>query len=276
VNVFPAFGSVYDYISPVLDVCFLTFILYKAYEVLVKTNGLQLLKVVIILGIAYVLATILKLKLILWILNALTPSLLVGFFVVFQPEVRKMILRLGQTEWRPSKKKKHMYVDSVLTSAEELSQRRRGMLVVFAGKTDIQGVIDSGTIINAHITSSLLSTIFEFDTKLHDGAVVIRGGKIISAGCFLPVSEQYDIEKTFGTRHRAALGLSEQTDAIILVVSEETGALSIACESRLYYDLSLDQVRRMLEDHLELSDENFTSEEAGSTDGGSEMQEEVS
>lgn len=275
-NVFPAFGSFYDYISPILDVCFLTFILYKAYEVLVKTNGLQLLKVVIILGIAYVLATILKLKLILWILSALTPSLLVGFFVVFQPEVRKMILRLGQTEWRPSKKKKHMYVDSVLTSAEELSQRRRGMLVVFAGKTDIQGVIDSGTIINAHITSSLLSTIFEFDTKLHDGAVVIRGGKIISAGCFLPVSEQYDIEKTFGTRHRAALGLSEQTDAIILVVSEETGALSIACESRLYYDLSLDQVRRMLEDHLELSDENFTSEEAGSTDSGSEMQEEVS
>lgn len=275
-NVFPAFGSFYDYISPILDVCFLTFILYKAYEVLVKTNGLQLLKVVIILGIAYVLATILKLKLILWILSALTPSLLVGFFVVFQPEVRKMILRLGQTEWRPSKKKKHMYVDSVLTSAEELSQRRRGMLVVFAGKTDIQGVIDSGTIINAHITSSLLSTIFEFDTKLHDGAVVIRGGKIISAGCFLPVSEQYDIEKTFGTRHRAALGLSEQTDAIILVVSEETGALSIACESRLYYDLSLDQVRRMLEDHLELSDENFTSEEAGSTDGGSEMPEEVS
>lgn len=275
-NVFPAFGSFYDYISPILDVCFLTFILYKAYEVLVKTNGLQLLKVVIILGIAYVLATILKLKLILWILSALTPSLLVGFFVVFQPEVRKMILRLGQTEWRPSKKKKHMYVDSVLTSAEELSQRRRGMLVVFAGKTDIQGVIDSGTIINAHITSSLLSTIFEFDTKLHDGAVVIRGGKIISAGCFLPVSEQYDIEKTFGTRHRAALGLSEQTDAIILVVSEETGALSIACESRLYYDLSLDQVRRMLEDHLELSDENFTSEEAGSTDSGSEMPEEVS
>lgn len=275
-NVFPAFGSFYDYISPILDVCFLTFILYKAYEVLVKTNGLQLLKVVIILGIAYVLATILKLKLILWMLNALTPSLLVGFFVVFQPEVRKMILRLGQTEWRPSKKKKHMYVDSVLTSAEELSQRRRGMLVVFAGKTDIQGVIDSGTIINAHITSSLLSTIFEFDTKLHDGAVVIRGGKIISAGCFLPVSEQYDIEKTFGTRHRAALGLSEQTDAIILVVSEETGALSIACESRLYYDLSLDQVRRMLEDHLELSDENFTSEEAGSTDSGSEMPEEVS
>ncbi|MBQ4331872.1 MAG: diadenylate cyclase CdaA [Spirochaetaceae bacterium] len=275
-NVFPAFGSFYDYISPILDVCFLTFILYKAYEVLVKTNGLQLLKVVIILGVAYVLATILKLKLILWILSALTPSLLVGFFVVFQPEVRKMILRLGQTEWRPSKKKKHMYVDSVLTSAEELSQRRRGMLVVFAGKTDIQGVIDSGTIINAHITSSLLSTIFEFDTKLHDGAVVIRGGKIISAGCFLPVSEQYDIEKTFGTRHRAALGLSEQTDAIILVVSEETGALSIACESRLYYDLSLDQVRRMLEDHLELSDENFTSEEAGGTDSGSEMPEEVS
>lgn len=256
-----ALANIYDYIRPVIDICLLTFILYKAYEVLVKTNGLQLLKVIIILGVAYAFATLLQLSLLLWILSELTPSLLVGFFVVFQPEVRKMILRLGQTEWRPSKKKKHMYVDSVLTSAEELSQRRRGMLVVFAGKTDIQGVIDSGTVINALVTSSLLSTIFEFDTKLHDGAVVIRGGRIISAGCFLPVSEQYDIEKTFGTRHRAALGLSEQTDAIILVVSEETGALSVACESRLYYDLSLEQVRKMLEDHLELSDENFTSME---------------
>lgn len=263
-NAMAILGNIYDYISPVLDVCLLTFILYKAYEVLVKTNGLQLLKVIIILGIAYVLASFLQLSLILWILNALTPSLLVGFFVIFQPELRKMILRLGQTEWRPSKKKKHMHVDSVLTAAEELSQRRRGMLVVFAGKTDIQSVIDSGTTINALVTSSLLSTIFEFDTKLHDGAAIIRGGRIIAAGCFLPVSEQYNIEKTFGTRHRAALGLSEQTDAIILIVSEETGALSIACESRLYYDLSVEEVRKMLEDRLELTDENFTPLEAAS------------
>ena len=106
--------------------------------------------------------------------------------------------------------------------------------------------------------------------------MVIRGGRIISAGCFLPVSEQYDIEKTFGTRHRAALGLSEQTDAIILVVSEETGALSVACESRLYYDLSLEQVRKMLEDHLELSDENFTSmEEEAKTATLEQRKEEV-
>lgn len=267
-NALAILGNIYTtYIRPVLDVCLLTFILYKAYEVLVKTNGLQLLKVIIILGIAYVLATFLQLSLILWILNALTPSLLIGFFVIFQPELRKMILRLGQTEWRPSKKKKHMHIDSVLTAAEELSQRRRGMLVVFAGKTDIQGVIDSGTLINALVTSSLLSTIFEFDTKLHDGAVIIRGGRIIAAGCFLPVSEQYNIEKTFGTRHRAALGLSEQTDAIILIVSEETGALSIACESRLYYDLSVEEIRKMLENRLELTDENFTPVEEAANDG---------
>ncbi len=250
-------SNVYEPVKIALDICLLTFILYKIYGVLVKTNGLQLLRVVLILGVAYAIATILQLDMLLWILSALGPSLLVSFFVVFQPEIRKIVLRLAQAEWRPSKKKKHMHVDSVLTAAEELSQRRRGMLVVFAGKTDVQGIIDSGTVLNALITSSLLSTIFEFDTKLHDGAVVIRGGKIIAAGCFLPVSEQYDIEKTFGTRHRAALGLSEQTDAIILVVSEETGALSIACESRLYYDLSLEQVRKMLEDRLDLTDENF-------------------
>ncbi len=261
-------SNVYSYVKIALDICLLTFILYKVYGVLVKTNGLQLLRVVLILGIAYAIAIILQLDMLQWILSALAPSLLVGFFVVFQTEIRKIVLRLGQAEWRPSKKKKHMHVDSVLTAAEELSQRRRGMLVVFAGKTDIQGIIDSGTVLNALITSSLLSTIFEFDTKLHDGAAVIRGGKIIAAGCFLPVSEQYDIEKTFGTRHRAALGLSEQTDAIILVVSEETGALSVACESRLYYDLSLEQVRKMLESRLDLTDENFAPVEDGGQKGG--------
>ncbi len=267
-NALSILGNVYSYVKIALDICLLTFILYKVYGVLVKTNGLQVLKVVVILSIAYVMATILKLDMLQWILSALAPSLLIGFFVVFQPELRKIVLRIGQAEWRPSKKKKHMHVDSVLTAAEELSQRRRGMLVVFAGKTDVQGIIDSGTLVNALITSSLLSTIFEFDTKLHDGAVVIRGGKIIAAGCFLPVSEQYDIEKTFGTRHRAALGLSEQTDAIILVVSEETGALSVACESRLYYDLSLEQVRKMLEDRLDLTDENFAPvEDAGQKAG---------
>ena len=103
-------------------------------------------------------------------------------------------------------------------------------------------------------------TIFEYDTPLHDGAVIIKGGKLIAAGCFLPLSEQMDIKKTFGTRHRAALGLSEQTDAIILVVSEETGAISLAYESRLYYDLTLDQIRKKLETYLDLTEENFIEE----------------
>ena len=255
-------GNIYDNIRGVLDVLVLAFILYKAYEILIKTNGILLLKAVVILAIAYVIAVTLQLSALLWILNVSTQGLLIGFFVVFQPELRKIFLRLGQTQWfwPNSKKSKHMAVNAVLIAAETLSRKRRGMLAVFAGQTDMSEPIKSGTEINAKLVSSLLITIFEYDTPLHDGAVIIKGGKLIAAGCFLPLSEQMDIKKTFGTRHRAALGLSEQTDAIILVVSEETGAISLAYESRLYYDLTLDQIRKKLETYLDLTEENFIEE----------------
>ena len=127
------------------------------------------------------------------------------------------------------------------------------MLVVFTRRTGLKDVAVTGTEINALVSSSMLITIFGHDTPLHDGAVLIQNDKIIAAGCFLPLSEQYDIKKTFGTRHRAALGLSEQTDAVVLVVSEETGALSLAYDSKLYYDLSREQIIKTLTSKLESS-----------------------
>jgi diadenylate cyclase len=114
----------------------------------------------------------------------------------------------------------------------------------------IKNIVDTGTRLNADLTSSLVLTIFGYDTTLHDGAVVIDSGKILAAGCFLPLSEQLDIRRSFGTRHRAALGLAEETDAAVLVVSEETGAISLAYESNLYYDLSAREVKARLRELL--------------------------
>ena len=119
--------------------------------------------------------------------------------------------------------------------------------------TKLDNIIETGTRINADLSSSLLVTIFGHDTPLHDGACFIQGGKLIAAGCFLPVSEQYDIKKTFGTRHRAALGLSEVSDSVVLVVSEESGAISLAYDSKLHYDLSMEQLTRILESQLEIT-----------------------
>ena len=117
-------------------------------------------------------------------------------------------------------------------------------------------ITDTGTRLNAELSSSLIVTVFGHDTPLHDGAVVIQGGRIVSAGCFLPLSEQQDIRKTFGTRHRAALGLSEETDAVIMIVSEETGAMSLAYDSKLYYDLTSAEVTKQLESLLDLGQES--------------------
>ena len=256
-NDFTVLLKIYDFIRPILDIGILTFLLYKAYELLRKTNGIQIIKAAIIVAIAYFVCWVFQLNTMLWIFNLIAPGMIVAFAIVFQPEFRKMFLKLGQTDWFTfGKRSKHTYVDQVLIAAEILSKQKRGMLAVFMRHTEMEDILDSGTRINADLSSNLLVTIFGHDTPLHDGACFIKGGKLVAAGCFLPLSEQRDIKKTFGTRHRAALGLSEVSDCIVLVVSEETGAYSLAYDSVLHYDLSLEQVTRILESQLDITSES--------------------
>jgi diadenylate cyclase len=262
VDAFDRLLKVYDFIRPILDIGFLTFIFYKAYDIVVKTNAVQIIKAAIIVALAYVAALILQLKTFIWLLQMFAPVFLIGFAIVFQPEIRKIFLKMGQSEWFSfGGRSRHTYVDSVLLAAEMLSKQRRGMLAVFVRHTKLDDIIATGTVLNAALSSNLLVTIFGHDTPLHDGACIVQGGKILAAGCFLPLSEQYDIKKTFGTRHRAALGLSEVTDAVILVVSEETGAISLAYDSRLHYDLTIREITKILENQLELGSDSFTIED---------------
>ncbi len=259
---FSSLHSPVEIIQIVLDILFLAFLLYKVYGLLVKTNGMQIIKAGVIIAVAYVLALVLNLKTLQWLLNISGPSLVIGFCIVFQPELRKIFLKLGQGSWFAiGNRPRHTSIESVLLAAEQLSACKRGMLVVFINHTELKGIIETGTRLDAKITSNLLVTIFRYDTPLHDGAVIVQGGKIVAAGCFLPLSEQYDIKKTFGTRHRAALGVSEQTDAVVLVVSEETGAISLAYDSKLHYNLTLEQLSKTLETELELSPADITEED---------------
>jgi len=253
-DTFNSLLKIYDYAGPVVDIGVLSFLLYKAYEIITRTNAMQLIKAAVLVAMAYVVAYLLRLQTLLWVFNIMAPGLLISFAIVFQPELRKIFLKLGQTEWFAfGSRSKHTYVDSVLIAAETLSKQRRGMLAVFMRHTKLDNIIETGTRINADLSSSLLVTIFGHDTPLHDGACFIQGGKLLAAGCFLPVSEQYDIKKTFGTRHRAALGLSEVSDSVVLVVSEESGAISLAYDSKLHYDLSMEQLTRILESQLEIT-----------------------
>jgi diadenylate cyclase len=244
--------TIYDLIRPILDMALLAFLLYKGYELLAKTQALQLIKGAGFLALVYGIAYLFKLTTLQWVLNILGPGLFIVVAIVFQPELRKLIIRLGQGEFfRPDTGPNIGQLEAVVTAAELLSRKRRGMLVVFPRKVNIRNIIETGTKINADISSSLIVAIFEFDGPLHDGAMIIQNGRIVAAGCFLPLSEQQDIKRTFGTRHRASLGMSEQSDAVVLVVSEETGAISIAVDAQLHYDLSPIEVTRKLNELLD-------------------------
>jgi diadenylate cyclase len=252
VDWFQRFIYVYDLVRPILDVGILAFLLYNTYDFLVKTQAMQLVKGAGLLALVYGVAFLFRLTTLQWILQILAPGLLIVAAIVFQPELRKIFMRLGQGDiFRPDTKPRIGQFEAVITAAEILSQKRRGALIVFSRKINIRNTIDTGTRMNADISSPLIVAVFEFDGPLHDGAMIIQSGRIAAAGCFLPLSEQQGIRKSFGTRHRAALGMSEQSDAVILVVSEETGAISLAVDSKIYYDLSTLEVTRKLKEFLD-------------------------
>ena len=249
---FQGLSNIYTIIQPILDVAILSFLIYKAWDLLAKTQAVQLIKGAGFLLLVYGVAVILNLSTLRWLLTTIAPGLVIAIAIVFQPELRKIFLRLGQTElFRPDSKPGLGTLDAVINAAEMLSAERRGMLVVFARRINIRNVIESGTRINADISSTLINTIFRYDTPLHDGAIVIQNNRLIAAGCLLPLSDQSDIKNSFGTRHRAALGMTEQSDAVVLVVSEETGAISIVFDGRILYDLSPEEVTRRAREFID-------------------------
>jgi diadenylate cyclase len=250
--------SIYDYIRPVIDVALLAFLLYKGYELLERTQALPLVKGAVFLALVYGIAFFLNLTTLRWVLTMIAPGLIIAIAIVFQPELRKIFMRLGQGEFFSSKTTVHIgKLDAVVTSAELLSKQKRGMLIVLPRKINVKNITETGTRINAEISSNLIVAIYQFDGPLHDGAMVIQNGKIVAAGCFLPLSERQDIRKNFGTRHRASLGMAEQSDAVVVVVSEESGAISLAYDAKLYYDLSPSEVSRRL---MELFDRESRKE----------------
>ena len=244
-------------ILPLLDIAILSFLIYRIYLLLVQTRAIQLVKGTFLAVLLYAFAFFLQLRTLLWIMNSLATVLVIIVAIVFQPELRNIFTRIGQGDWfRFNSRAKPYQLDTVLNAIEVLAGRRRGSLVVFARNVGLKNMIETGTRLNAELSSSLILTIFGHNTPLHDGAVVVQSGKLLAAGCFLPLSEQADIRRSFGTRHRAALGLAEDSDAVILVVSEETGAISLAYEGNLFYDLSIEEIQRTLKKLLDFRDDS--------------------
>jgi len=240
-----------EVIRPALDVLMLAYLLYKSWQILVQTRAVQLIKGTVVMVLIYAVSFFLQLATLLWILNVLVPGLVIAIAIIFQPELRKIFTQIGSREWfrvggRPGTPR----LATLLSAVELLSTRRRGALIVFPRRVGVKNIIQTGTILNAEVSSNLISTIFFEGTSLHDGAMIVEGDRIVAAGCFLPLSEREDVESAFGARHRAALGLAEETDALVVVVSEENGAISLAHDGDIRYNITMAEVENGLKSLL--------------------------
>jgi len=239
----------------ILDILIVALLIYWIYIFLKETRAMQIIYGILILLVLFYLSVELNLVALNYILRALTPMLVVAIPVVFQPELRSALERLGRgdivSDFKKLKRSEISQIISEITEAvKKFSAAKVGALMVITQKTGLKNIVDTGTPINGDVTRDLLLTIFHPKTALHEGAVIIKGNKIIAAGCTLPLSEdKFDFH--IGTRHRAALGLSEQSDAIIIVISEEKGSISLANKGILNQGINVLKLKEFLEELIQ-------------------------
>jgi len=241
--------------STLLDVAAVALIFYWLLAVVQGTRAVQLVRGIIILWLASaLLSSIFQLTTLTWLIRNSGLALLVAIPIIFQPELRRALEQLGRTgNWlnRGAFGKRatmESMIDEVSAAAALLARQKHGALIVVERLTGLQDYADKGVPIDSEVTRQLLATIFYPNTPLHDGAVIIRNDRVVAAGAVLPLSDNVLGPATYGTRHRAAIGISEYSDAIAIVVSEERGIISIAANGRLVSNLNADRLRKVLMD----------------------------
>ncbi len=236
-----------------IDVGIVTLLFYAVYRVLKDTVAVQiLLGLVLILGISFVTEAV-NLKSLNWILRTISDVWLIAFIILFQPELRRVLLLITRSRLFRLFVRSNIAetIDEVIDAAKELSEKHIGVLIVFTRTQNVKMTIDSGIPLQAVVSKELLVSIFNPRSPLHDGAVIIENQLLIAARCVLPLSTATKINtRNLGTRHRAGLGISEQSDAVVLIVSEETGGISIAHEGTLTTDIPMHQLPILLQKHL--------------------------
>ncbi len=243
-------------LKDVIDIILVAILLYYVFILIRGTRAFQIAIGVGVLFLILAISYLLKFETTYWILHFFPIGLAILLPIVFQPELRRALSRLGREAmvrggiYRIAREKVVKIIDELIWASTILSQTKTGALVVIEREIGLQEFVRSGTQLNADVSAKLLISIFSPQSPLHDGGVIIRGDKVVAAGCYLPLSEEMALEperaEELGTRHRAALGLSQHTDAVILVVSEETGNISLAQDGRLIRQLSEESLKKLL------------------------------
>ena len=237
--------------TAIIDILVVAFIFYKGYMLIKETRAEQLLKGIAFIIILIPISAILNLSMLYFILSKTLTIGIISVVIIFQPEIRRALEHLGRSAFEDKhgfvdKEQRNIYVNEIVNAVSNLADSKTGALIAIEQGTGLGEIISSGTIIEAKITSNLLENIFVVNTPLHDGATIIGKDKILAAGCVLPLTNNKEINKKLGTRHRAGIGLSEISDALVIIVSEETGMISLAINGRLTRNYDKDRLRSIL------------------------------
>lgn len=255
----------FELVTLILDLAIVIFLLYCFFKVVKGSRAWQLIKGIALFIIATWVSGLLNLKILNWILTGIMNLGVIAIIVIFQPELRRGLEQLGTNKLTKffgidkdvsTKTKEGIY--KVVIAATELSKAKTGALIVLERDIKIQDIIATGIPMDAEVSPQLLVNIFEPKTPLHDGAAIIAGNKIAAAACVLPLADDKDIAKELGTRHRAAIGISKESDSIVVVISEETGKISVAKDGTLIADVREDVLKKILISNV--ITKRFTSE----------------
>ncbi len=241
-----------------IDILFVAYIMYWIYRTTKGTNAPYIISGIIIVYLLWVIVKTLNMELLSTILGHIISVGAMALIIVFQPEIRRFLQKIGMSQKRfnfisrifnHGSKMSDTNLQPLVVACREMADSKTGALIVIGQQSDLSLIIDGGIALDAKISAPLVRNIFFKNSPLHDGAIVIEGDRIMAARCILPVT-QSDVPKSFGTRHRAAIGMSEISDAIILVVSEETGSISIANNGRINLDINPDRLGAILQKYL--------------------------
>ena len=230
----------------VVDIVIVAFVIYQLILFIQGTKVVQALKGLLILILLFFIASVMGFETITWVLKGLVPIGVIAFLVVFHPEIRRALVHVGGKRLFNAYQEEEKVIEELVKATSIFSEKKIGALIVLEREVGLKNYIETGIEIDSFVTTELLDNIFAPNTPLHDGAVIVQLGRIAAAGCLLPLAAETSLSKNFGTRHLAAIGLTQETDAVVVIVSEETGATSIALGGKLIHDLDSTNIRKTL------------------------------
>ena len=245
--------------KPIIEIAILWFVIYRVMLFFEGTRALQVLRGIIIVLVAFLLTQIFQLDILDWLMTKLFGISVIAILIIFHPEIRQGLARLGQRHLFSTTLRDEdldYMLKEIGKATETLSQLKFGALIAIEKSDPLASYLESGVMVDAKISGDLIEAIFTPNNPLHDGAVIIQNGRIMAAGCLFPLSENQDLSRIYGTRHRAALGLSEETDALVIIVSEERKDISLVYKGRLFKEMGKEELLAKIKEILKLkSDE---------------------